>query len=194
MNANIKTAPALRQAILLRKLFAFDPDATELFDNATIVESGIDGRIKQLAESVVKRVHDMNELYASSHGEDLFKPTNKTVQANARMSKPIRNLAEYKTFIEDMYFLFHEGVGRRLDGITPVSFTNVNELRTDVEHDVDHGGASKAGAKRKKLGATFQKYAGGQTPNTLAPERFRVLQANLLAEIEADLLTLKVPA
>jgi hypothetical protein len=55
------------------------------------------------------------------------------------------------------------------------------------KHDLDHGKASKASAKRKKVSATFGKYASATTPATVAPEHFAVVQANLLAALENDL-------
>jgi len=63
----------------------------------------------------------------------------------------------------------------------------VNDLRNDLQHDLDHGGEGKASAKRMRVGTIFRRYAGSNTPTTLAPERFPVVQANLLAAIEADM-------
>ena len=52
---------------------------------------------------------------------------------------------------------------------------------------MDHGEKKKIRAKRKKQGEVFRKYAGGGTPETLPPERFPVVQTNLLTAIEVDL-------
>jgi hypothetical protein len=59
---------------------------------------------------------------------------------------------KYAAIIDDLYFLFRESVGTRLDDARPQSFTHVNELRTDLRHDVDHGDARKVRAKRRKAG------------------------------------------
>jgi hypothetical protein len=42
-------------------------------------------------------------------------------------------------------------------------------------------------AKRKRGGEVFRKYAGIGTAETLSPERFPIVQSNLLAAIESDL-------
>lgn len=68
-------------------------------------------------------------------------------------------MAGYKAFIDDLYFLFCESVGQRLGTQPPQSFADVKTLRTDLQHDVDHGDQGKVKAKRKKIGATFKKYS-----------------------------------
>ena len=92
----------------------------------------------------------------------------------------------YKDFVGDLYFVFWESVGDRLDANIPSSYKDVNALRTDLEHDLDHGRRKKVAAKRKRISTTFSKYASAATPSTLGAEQFVVLQANLLSAIEAD--------
>ena len=84
-------------------------------------------------------VGQLNEKHSAQHGEDLFKATNRTTQAQANLGKTIEDYDDYKSFIGDLYFLFWESVGSRLDGRMPPSFEDVNTLRTDLQHDVDHG-------------------------------------------------------
>jgi hypothetical protein len=68
----------------------------------------------------------------------------------------------------------------------------VNVLRTDLQHDVDHG--SKGPSKRKKSGLTFQRFSGSASPQTLAPERFQIVQNKLLGELLVDLRKLAADA
>ena len=142
-----------------------------------------------------KRIQNLisqkNESYARDHGEDLFKPTNKTTKAFSEIGKPIRGYTEYREWLDNLYFIFRESVGMRLDGAWPQSFADINLLRTAERHDVDHGDASKTRSKRKKLGSVFFKYSGNKTPATLAPERFAIVQAKLLADLEEDTKNLK---
>jgi hypothetical protein len=78
--------------------------------------------------------------------------------------------------------------GASLGGSPPSSFGDVNALRTDLRHDLDHGKPGKVRSKRRKSGAIFFKYAGqGGTAETLEPSRFVFVQANLLAAVETDL-------
>ena len=188
VNANVRTGPRTRQEILLRKLLTVSPKLADLFDPSIVAESGLRSRIAELGESICNLVTTANATYSSKHGKDIFKPTTKTVQAQTRLGKMVKDLTGYKTLVDDLYFLFHEGPGNRLDGIADLaSFGDVNDRRTEQRHDVDHGKSGKVQSKRKKLGNAFHKYSGSYSPTTLAPERFAAVQAKLLSEIEKDL-------
>jgi hypothetical protein len=190
VNANVKGGARVRHEILLRKAFIYDSEIANAFDTATISSSGIKARVKELGESIGIQIGRVNSVYASKYGEDLFKATNKTSQALLRLGKPINELGAYKSHIADLYYVFREGVGQRLDGHLPQSFSDINALRTDLQHDVDHGEKGKIAAKRKKLGAVFAKYGGVGSPDVLEPSRFIIVQANLLAALESDLRNL----
>jgi hypothetical protein len=49
INANVKAGSRTRQEILLRKAFMHDPDLAAAFDPSVLVESGLTGRVKELA-------------------------------------------------------------------------------------------------------------------------------------------------
>lgn len=191
VNANIRGGARIRQEILLRKLLATAPTFADILDPAVISESGLRAVIAADAADIVTLIGQINEQYSAIHGEDLFKATNRTVQAQANLRKVTEDFDGYKAFIDDLYFLFWESVGNRLDGRVPDSFSDVNTLRTDLQHDPNHGNRSKAKAKKKKSGEAFKKYAGAPSPAGLAPERFIVAQANLLAVLKQDLRKLK---
>ena len=101
--------------------------------------------------------------------------------------KSIRSFNDYKDLINDLYFLFRESSGTRLGDNWPTSFADVNELRTDLRHDVDHGNARKIRSKRRKIGKIFQKYSGAEIPDTIALKKFPLVQCNILGAIEGDL-------
>jgi len=191
VNANIRTGPKTRQGILLRKLLAHDPSVASLFDPTLIVDSGLIRTIKQDADAITTLLSTINDNYSAQHGEDLFKATNKTVLSQMSLGTVVQDFDAYKTLIENLYFLFHESVGKRLSGKTPSSFKDVNDLRTGLEHDLNHGKAGKAKKKRKHLADVFKKYSGELSPKTLAPDKFQVLQTNLLSALRKDLENLK---
>ena len=191
VNANIKEGARVRQQVLLRKLLASNPGFAEIFDPAVVVESGLKASIATDAAEVVAIVGRLNEQYSAVHGEDLFKATNRTVQAQANLRKVTEDFVQYKALMEDLYFLFWESVGSRLDGRVPAAFTDVNTLRTDLQHDIDHGKKPNIRAKKKKIGHVFAKYAGSPSPVGLAPDRFIVVQANTLAALKHDIRQLK---
>jgi hypothetical protein len=111
-----------------------------------------------------------------------------------RIQKTTKSLDEYKVLIDDLYFLFRESVGSRFGSNWPDSFADINELRTDLRHDVDHGDAGKVRSKRRKIGKIFAKYAGGGTPDTTEPAKFPLVQSNILGAIEGDLRRLLAKA
>lgn len=191
VNANIKGGARIRQQILLRKLLAGDPAFANMLDAMAVVESGLKAAIAADAREIIALVGQINEQYSAKHGEDLFKATNRTAQAQVNFDKVIADFDDYKSFIDDLYFLFDESVGSRLEGRVPESFAHVKILRTDLQHDVDHGKKQKVSAKKRKTGEVFTKYAGAPSPAGLAPERFIVVQANLLGAVKQALRQLK---
>lgn len=190
VNANVKGGANTRQEIMLRKLLRIAPDLADVFDPSIIVQSGVTGHITHLGDSIVQLVDQLNKKHAAKSGEDLFKATNKTTQAFLGIRKAVKDVTGYEALIDDLYFLFRESVGSRLDGTWPPSFAHVNDLRTDLRHDVDHGDPSKIRAKRRRAGATFKLYGGGGTPDTIEPVKFPLIQSNILAAIDRDLRTL----
>ena len=192
VTANIKRGPRIRQQILLGKLLAMDPAFADVLDPVKIVETGIIGTIRDVSEQIAKLIGRINEEYSAEHGMDLFKTTNKTLQAQLRIRKPIRDFDMYKTFVDDLYFLFRESVGSRLDAQQPTSFSDVNTLRTGLRHDLDHGKEKNVRAKRQKIAKIFEKYAGVRSPESLAPERFVIVQNSLLVALKSDLQELKM--
>ncbi len=189
INANVRSGPRVRQEILLRKLLASNPSFSSVFDSSTIEESGISIHIKRMSAAIVDLINEINESYSAAHGQDLFKPTNKTVLSQVSIAKTLNDYAEYRVFIDNLYFLFYESTGQRLQ-VRPKSFKDINALRTALEHDVDHGSARKIRAKKKKIGQVFFKYSGSIVPEALAPEQFKIVQANILKAIHDDLKTL----
>lgn len=187
INSNVKAGARIRHEILLRKAFMHDQKLVDAFDPTALVASGITGRIKELGETIAAQVSKINAAYAANHGEDLFKATNKTTQALLNIAKPVKDLAGYKDLTGDLYFLFRESVGQRFENRLPQSFVDVNALRTDLQHDVDHGDKGKVKAKRKKLGSTFEKYSNVKSPQLLDDSQFVLVQANLLSALELDL-------
>ena len=186
----MKGGARARQEIMLRKLFRVAPELAEIFDPAVIAESGVSGRITVLGDSIVQLINQINGKHAAKAGDDLFKATNKTTQALLRIRKPLKDLDGYEAFIDDLYFLFRESAGTRLEGMWPLSFGHIKDLRTDLRHDVDHGDAAKVRSKRRKAGATFKLYAGQGTPDTIEPVKFVLIQSNILGAVEGDLRTL----
>jgi hypothetical protein len=187
VNANVKAGARIRQEILVRKFLAFDPSFATMLGPTAVAESGLHTAIRSDAAEIARLITEVNERYAAQHGIDLVKPTNKTAQALAQLGDPVLDYRGYESLIDGLYFLFHEGIGNRLEGKMPESFRDVDALRTQLRHDLDHGAQGSSRAKRRKGGDAFKKYSGEASPAGLAPERFAIVQSNLLAALKRDL-------
>ena len=148
---------------------------------------GINFSVRRISDSIRDIIATTNERYAASHGKDLFKATNKSTKAINAIGKPITYLDSYKNFISNLFFVFRESIGQRLVDQLPPSFAEVTDLRTMMQHDVDHGKAGKAASKRKKLARVFSKYSGVSSPDAVDPAQFPLVQANILGALETDL-------
>lgn len=192
INANVKAGARTRHEIMFRKALMYSVEMSQLFSSTEIATSGMGARVRELGESIERQITAINSAYAGVHGEDLFKATNKTAAALRRLGQEISDKAEYSAFIDNLYFLFRESIGNRLAESLPTSFADVNTLRTDLQHDVDHGDSSKVRSKRRKIGSVFEKYSGSRSPDVLEPLRFVLVQVNILSAIDLDLINLKI--
>jgi hypothetical protein len=190
VNANVRGAAKIRNKILLKKMLRLEPSFAALLDTSSILKVGVGGSAQGLANTIGDLIEKLNAKYSAKHGDDLIKATNKTMAAMRRIGKPVKSYAAYKEFISDLYFVFREGTAQRLATNYPASFTDINLLRTDLQHDVDHGRAKDVSKKRKKISSAFSKYFPSSSAVTVAPESFPVFQTNLLSAIESDLRSL----
>jgi len=186
INANVASGPVVRNRVLLRKLFKREPDILDLADPAVTASASFDGEIDCLAEQVRDQIKLINSAYSSVNGSDLFKATNKTVSAQAALGKVVGTYEGYKSLIDELYFLFWEGPGSKLSD-KPQSFKDINILRTEEQHDVDHGDDNAVQKKKMKQGETFKKYAGATSPAVASPARFPLFQLSLLKAIHKNL-------
>lgn len=170
----------------MRKLFQFDPSFIEGFSADVLVSSGIESAIQGAQKQIITLIESINSLHSSKSGKDLFKPTAKTASAQQQLGEVAREFDQYKKLIEGLYFLVWEGPSSSLAD-KPESFKKVNTLRTELQHDVDHGGSGKFSQKKKAAAQAFQSLSGANSPETAPPERFPIVQLALLNEVRADL-------
>lgn len=190
VTANIKDGARTRHQILLRKLFQFDPEFVEGFGSDVVAASGTDSAIKAAQIQIANLISTINTIYSAKHGKDLFKATNKTVTAQIELGIICKDSDAYGNLVENLYFLVWEGPKGRLEDIPP-SFKMVNTLRTELQHDVDHGSAKDVKKKKKAAGTVFQSLAGIASPVAAPPERFPFVQLQLLTAVRADLVVLR---
>lgn len=190
VNANVKTGARTRQAIFLSHLFRKHPEFFSVMSHSAEIADSLRAGRERLANNIRELISSINERYASNHGKDLFKPTNKSATALAGLGKRLASLQDYQKFVEQLYFVFRESLGQRLAGQLPDSFKHVNDLRTMLQHDVDHGKTRDVAKKRKHLASVFKTYSGATSPDAIAPSTFTLVQVNILGAVNADLTKL----
>jgi hypothetical protein len=139
---------------------------------------------------------NMNKVYDSKKGEDLFKLTNELIISMPKIGNSINSKEEYKFFIDALYKIFYEGSGtlKRI----PTSkindnsiFIEIKHLRTDVFHDVEHGKHQDIKKKKKIISDIYYKYCAKKTFNLLNPSDLRTLQSKLLNNLNDELTNLQ---
>ncbi|HWQ87335.1 DUF262 domain-containing protein [Brevundimonas sp.] len=189
VNSNVKAGPIVRNQVLLRKLFQAVPEFLETADADVVSAANFDNEIGAVAKQIRADIAAINEAYSAKNGSDLFKATSKTASAQSMIGESAGSYEAYKVLIENLYFLLWEGAGSKIED-KPTSFKDVNTLRTELQHDTDHGDTKSVAKKKKKHGDVFAAYAGASSPAVAAPAQFPVLQLNLLRAIRSDLETL----
>jgi hypothetical protein len=171
-----------RLSILTRRLATFDPMFAPLLKGGTHRHSTTEAALEDETDAISKLVYAVNEKYAVTHGEDLFKLTNASSAALMKLRMPVSDLTSYGVLIDCMYKLIYEGSGAcsRLPDPPPGFSMDIKHLRTGLRHDVDHGSKQKAAGKRKEIAAVFAKYSGKRTPDECSAEDFAVAQLRLL--------------
>ncbi len=191
ISANTKAGPRIRHHVMVRKLLSNFPEFAKCFGPDALQEVGVAQEVKVRAKAVSDQIFGINTKYQAAQGSDLFKMTNKTSFALQRLGAPIENFDDYKRFVEDLYFVFREGPGSRLDKTLPESFDDVNKFRTVLQHDLDHGKPGKVAKKHLDTGKAFLKYSGFESPSSVSDEAFIVVQANILNALSEDLQKLE---
>lgn len=189
ISANVRAGPEIRHKVLLKRLLLADLSFSDVVGPQSVIESGVAADVQRSGEVVQQFIYALNKDYQAKHGVDLFKATNQTSQALLTLAKPAGSVQDYGDFMDALYCLLYEGTGngQRLGDVLPDVVRDVQHLRTQLRHDVDHGEASKARAKMKKLGQVFAKYANVTSPELLRPENFPLVQARILTRVEATL-------
>lgn len=182
-----------RLRILVRRLVAEHPEFSPLLGGAVTPQNTTDAAMRQQADEIGNLIYRVNETYASSNGEDLFKFTNQSAAALQELGDSVRTVNQYGRFIDALYFLIYEGSGacKRLPQPPTQVAMDIKFLRTGVRHDLDHGSTAEVTKKRIRKGEVFRRYSGKESASECAPEDFLAMQLRLLAatrNLLADLL------
>lgn len=168
--------------ILTKRLGASSPTFSKLLGSYVGAADEATRNVAELAASARDLVYQVNRAYAAREGCDMFKMTNESPEALARIARPVRDVDQYGEFVDALYFLVYEGSGscKRLGDPPPDFAMDVKFLRTAERHDPDHGGTGDVAARRKRAGETLERYAGKKTPEECGPEELVATQIRIL--------------
>ena len=71
INANVKGGARVRQEIMLRKALMNNSVLADAFDSSAVISSGVQGRVKELAENISTHISRINDVILDD-GDDLF--------------------------------------------------------------------------------------------------------------------------
>lgn len=158
-------------------------------------DSSLSANISNVAGEIVELVFNINEISSRISGENIFKPTNKTIRACVVLSNTVaRSEALFADVIDSLYFLLYEGSGyanRLTNFMTDPELQTlwwVKTLRTSFRHDIDHGERRKVRKKQQEIGEVFRQLVSKARPTSTfewANTQMRLYEyiVNLLREI-----------
>ena len=179
-----------RENILLKRYIRFSPEMASEFQSEVISDADVSADVETYSESIFELVTRFNAQHSTDTGKDGIKLTTKVVKSLKDIGNPVDSLNSYGELIDSLYFLFYEGTaeGARFGSEIPAFVQDIRLLRTGIRHDVDHGKQTNIKKKKIAIGDTFSKFSGGpRSPETLSPESFRYVQANILSSIVGSL-------
>ncbi len=173
-----------RLNILTQSLVTMYPELAPLLGEGKASKTATEKAVSGKGDSILKQLHRVNERYAATHGEDLFKMTNESIMALKNIASPAKDSESYGKLIDGLYFLIYEGSGscKRLPTPVPEFAMDVKSLRTGLRHDLDHGDGDEVTKKRVRKGTVFEKFSGKKSPQECGPEDFLATQLRLLSE------------
>jgi len=170
---------------LTKKKFPYDKDF-QIIDNKLLRE-------KQ--ESIKKLVNKINDLYLQIDGEHLIKYTGRGVKNLDSLGQLSYNLDSINGFIKKVYQIFIEGPGSKVrraifkralhdaDNI----LVEINSIRTDEQHDVEHGKPNKIRKKKEAATKVYKKYTSKNDLSAFSELDYYKLQLGILISIEKAL-------
>ena len=199
-DADSRESIQIRNNILSRSLVLYNSsfrkylDTTEFDDEFSQLKIAKDTRA--IADVCFENMANLNKVYDSKKGEDLFKLTNQLIISMPKIGNSITTKEEYKFFIDALYKIFYEGSGalKRIPAsrISDRSiFIEIKHLRTDLFHDVEHGKRQEIKKKKQIISDIYYKYCAKKTFNLFKVSDLRTLQSKLLINLNNELSDLQ---
>ncbi len=141
---------------------------------AKAIERSLPAKVHALGCDLVRLVYELN-LYvqSSGRGEEIFKPTNRSVHASLILPNLVAsNDREFGDIVDQLFFMLYEGSGNgnRLKPLLTDSQLRplwiVKHLRLHHRHDVEHGQDTRK--KLRAVGIAFEELIGSPHPTSAA--------------------------
>lgn len=172
-----------RNEVLLKYLLILKPS---LFQKLNL---SLQNQVKIIVDGSVENIFDLilraNDNYTKKRGEQKFKFTSENVRAQKKLKKFILDDKTFKEIIDSLYKLLYEGSsnGSRLNSSEAEVIKDIKLLRTDLDHDWEHGKKGDIKRKAKKIADTYLKYTGKNSLSLLDVDDFKKFQFVLYAKI-----------
>ncbi|NQU51243.1 MAG: DUF262 domain-containing protein [Bacteroidetes bacterium] len=198
--ADNKTTTTFRSSILKRRLIEYDHVFKQSFDVSSSEIELVDFRkketIKELKDSCLTFVTEINKIYQPKEGQDLFKMTTAVLSGSITLPKPIETEEDFKAFIDALYKIIYESSGslKRIPEVLlndESVYFDIKHLRTDLFHDVEHGPTAKIKKKKEIISAIYDKYTSKKSLQEIRNSDLIRFQRKLLKNLDSELQILQ---
>ncbi|MBR5432845.1 MAG: hypothetical protein IK117_00240 [Bacteroidales bacterium] len=127
-------------------------------------------RFSERAKALIERVTTINQICKRTNRKPIFTFSDTTMMAAVTLGgTECVNRSSFGDVIDSLYFIFYENIEHIKSLVTEESVVNedvyqcifrVKDMRTDVRHDIEHGGKSKIKKKNKDIGESYSHYTG----------------------------------
>ncbi len=155
--------------------------------------------ITNKGKTIAEKIVEINKSNKDENGEEAIKYTDKVAEAIIFFSTVIcTNVYSLEKLIKNIYFVFYENLehlkkiigqgdidkgNEEIKGLEKFQVIfNTKTIRTEFEHDYEHGPEGKINNKRKSIIKTYEHYCGKRP---LKEGDFRVFQDKIYDEIIA---------
>lgn len=156
------------------------------------------------AKALIERVATINKICKRTNRKPIFTFSEATMMAAVTLGgTECVNRNSFGDVIDSLYFIFYENIEHIKALVTEESVVNedvyqcifrVKDMRTDMRHDIEHGGKSKIKKKNRDIGESYSHYTGKvaltakcdyQTAQAKLYDDFEALTEHLIGKVES---------
>ena len=188
-DADSKESIQIRNDILSRNLIFYNNMFRDFLEtselDAEYTKLKVAGTTKTQADKCFELIANLNKIYSTDKGIDIFKITSEVIESFPRLGNLVQHSEDFKLFIDSAYKIFYEGSGtlnRIPDSFKDDNsiFIEIKHLRTDFFHDIEHGNPSAIRNKKQSISKIYTKYCAKKSFNSLTNAEIQQLQSTLL--------------